>query len=157
MLPLSTTNTDYSLSSSPFVCLSAACQLHFSHDAGGVSRFRFVFGGRSPRNAFCVSASFCSFIARGGRREKEGQRCDCDCDVNVDSAAHACLRVLCFICLALILSSVGGSTATECEMTPQWPFVAHTDTHTYMHSLLQLKVLSAACHHYQQQQHNNRQ
>lgn len=67
---VSTTNTDYSLSS-PSLGLSAACQLHFSHDAGGVSRFQFVFGGRSPRNTFSCECSFCSFIARG-RVESRG-------------------------------------------------------------------------------------
>lgn len=55
----------------PPLGLSAACQLHFSHDAGGVSRFQFVFGGRSPRNAFSCECSFCSFIARG-RVESRG-------------------------------------------------------------------------------------
>lgn len=149
MLPMSTTNTDYSLSSHPFllsvrlsVCLSvplSVCLLPVSCIFRMMPLSRFVFGGRFLR---CSAMHFvCSFIARVEEREgqlrrrlRRWQRSTC-----------VSARVLCFICLPLILR-VGGSTLTEFEVTP------HTHTHTYTQSLLQLKVLSAACHHYRQRQ-----
>lgn len=144
MLPMSTTNTDYSLSSPPVrpsfcssVCLSAACQLHFSHDAA----FSVCFWGSFAAllcNAFCVLI-YCKSRREGQlrRRLRSWQRSTC-----------VSARVLCFICFPLILR-VGGSTLTEFEVTPH--------THTYTQSLLQLKVLSAACHHYQQRRQQQQQ